>query len=135
MPDVFELKQKIGNYQNRYRLALKKKIELMKLRYEKCMKSRVFTDPKRNIQDKYIIIDNYIKRLESKMKTIHTDRKTKFVEIVSKLDTLSPLKTLTRGYSITEKDNEIIKSVKQLKENDKIKIRFQDGEKNAQIIK
>ena len=44
-------------------------------------------------------------------------------------------KTLTRGYSITEKDNEIIKSVKQLKENDKIKIRFQDGEKNAQIIK
>ncbi len=135
VPDVFELKQKIGNYQNRYRLALKKKIELMKLRYEKCMKSRVFTDPKRNIQDKYIIIDNYIKRLESKMKTIHTDRKTKFVEIVSKLDTLSPLKTLTRGYSITEKDNEIIKSVKQLKENDKIKIRFQDGEKNAQIIK
>lgn len=135
VPDVFELKQKIGNYQNRYRLALKKKIELMKLRYEKCMKSRIFTDPKRNIQDKYIIIDNYIKRLESKMKTIHTDRKTKFVEIVSKLDTLSPLKTLTRGYSITEKDNEIIKSVKQLKENDKIKIRFQDGEKNAQIIK
>ena len=135
VPDVFELKQKIGNYQNRYRLALKKQIELMKLRYEKCMKSRIFTDPKRNIQDKYIIIDNYTKRLESKMQTIHTDRKTKFVEIVSKLDTLSPLKTLTRGYSITEKDNEIIKSVKQLKENDKIKIRFQDGEKNAQIIK
>ena len=135
VPDVYELKQKINSYQNRYRLALKKKIELMRLRYEKCMKSRIFTDPTRTIKDQYVILDTYVKRMETKIKEMQKDSKTKFVELVSKLDALSPLKTLTRGYCLTEKDNQIIKSVTQLKEKDEIKLKFYDGEKQAQIIK
>ena len=133
VPDVYELKQKINNYQNRYRLALKKKIELMKLRYEKCMKSRVFTDPMRKIRDMDVALDSYVQRLENKIKIIHKDNKSSYVELVTKLDTLSPLKTLTRGYSLTEKDNKIVKSVNELNKNDKVKLKFQDGEKDAII--
>ena len=132
--DVYELKQKINNYQNRYRLALKKKIELMKLRYEKCMKSRIFTDPTRKIKDNYILVDTYVKRLDNRIRNIQKDKHTKFVELATKLDTMSPLKTLTRGYSLVEKDNKIVKSVKQLKENDEINIRFYDGDKKAKIL-
>ena len=133
VPDVYELKQKINNYQNRYRLALKKKIELMKLRYEKCMKSRVFTDPMRKIRDMDVTLDSYVQRLENKIKIIHKDNKSSYVELVTKLDTLSPLKTLTRGYSLTEKDNKIVKSVNELNKNDKVKLKFHDGEKDAII--
>ena len=133
VPDVYELKQKINNYQNRYRLALKKKIELMKLRYEKCMKSRVFTDPMRKIRDMDVTLDSYVQRLENKIKIIHKDNKSSYVELVTKLDALSPLKTLTRGYSLTEKDNKIVKSANELNENDKIKLKFHDGEKDAII--
>ena len=134
VPDVYELKQKISSYQNRNRLALKKKIELMKLRYEKCMKSRIFTDPTRKIKDQYIILDSYIKRMDAKIKEIQKHKQTKFIEIVSKLDALSPLKTLTRGYCLTEKQNKIIKSVKQLNSDDEINLRFFDGEKKAKIL-
>ena len=134
VPDVYELKQKINNYQNRYRLALKKKIELMKLRYEKCMKSRIFTDPTRKIKDNYILVDTYVKRLENRIRNIKKDKHTKFLELATKLDTMSPLKTLTRGYSLVEKDKKIVKSVKQLKENDEINIRFYDGDKKAKIL-
>lgn len=134
VPDVYELKQKISNYQNRYRLSLKKKIELMKLRYEKCIRSRVFTDPTRNIKDQYIILDSYIKRMDVKIKEIQKNKQTKFVEIVSKLDTLSPLKTLTRGYCLTEKQNKIVKSVEQLSSDDEINLRFFDGEKKAKVL-
>ena len=52
---------------------------------------------------------------------------------MSKLDTLSPLKTLTRGYSLTEKDNKIVKSAKELEKDDKVKLKFSDGEKDAII--
>ena len=134
VPDVYDLKQKINNYQNRYRLSLKKKIELMKLRYEKCMKSKVFTDPTRKIKDQYVLLDTYIKRLENKVKNIHKDKKSQYIEIVTKLDTMSPLKTLTRGYCLTEKDDTIIKSANQLKENDEINLKFFDGEKLAKIL-
>ena len=60
--------------------------------------------------------------------------KEKYIKLVSKLDALSPLKTLTRGYSIVETENKIIKSVKELKTGDKIQIRLKDGKKEAQVI-
>ena len=134
IPDVYELKQKINQYQNRYRMALKKKIEFMRLRYEKCMKSRAFTDPTRKIKDEYVIIDTFVKRLEMKIRNIQKEKINQYIALTTKLDTMSPLKTLTRGYSLVEKDNEIVKSAKQLHLDDEIKIRFFDGEKMAKIL-
>lgn len=134
VPDIYEIKQKINVYQNRLRMSLVKKVEIMKLRYEKCMNSRVFKEPTRNINDNYLRIDNYIKRLENTIKIKQKEEKTKYIELISKLDALSPLKTLTRGYSIVETDNKIIKSSKQLSTGDKIKLRFNDGQKNAEIL-
>ena len=134
VPDIFEVKQKIINYQDRSKLALKKKIEIMKLRFEKIMKSRIFTDPMRKIMDDSIILDDYMKRLENAMKEIKTENKNKYIELVTKLDSISPLKTLTRGYSLTEKDGQIIKSASQIDKGDIITIKFSDGEKNAEIL-
>ena len=134
VPDIYEVKQKINTCQNRLRLSLVKKVEIMKLRYEKCMSSRVFKEPLRNINDNYLKIDTFIKRLESCIQAKQKEEKTKYVELVSKLDALSPLKTLTRGYSLVEKDGEIIKSVDDVKSEDKIDIRFVDGVKEAKIL-
>jgi exodeoxyribonuclease VII large subunit len=134
VPDIFEVKQKIINYQNRSKLALKKKIEIMKLRFEKVMKSRVFTDPMRKIMDNSIILDDYMKRLENAMKEIKTENKNKYIELVTKLDSISPLKTLIRGYSLTEKDGQIIKKASQIDKDDIITIKFSDGEKNAEVL-
>jgi exodeoxyribonuclease VII large subunit len=134
VPDVYEVKQKINSYQNRLRLSLVKKVEIMKLRYEKCMSSRVFKEPLRNINDNYLMVDTYIKKLENIIKTKQKEEKTKYVELVAKLDTLSPLKTLTRGYSLVEKNNNIIKSAKDVNTGDKIDLKFSDGTKQAEIL-
>lgn len=133
VPDMYEVKQKINNYQNRLRLALTKKLEVVKLRYEKCMSSRVFREPTRFVQDNYIKIDNYIKRMDTSINNKIHKEKQKYVELVAKLDTLSPLKTLSRGYSIVENDNKIVKSVKDMESGDEIKILLTDGIKEAQI--
>ena len=133
VPDVYELKQKINNYQNRCRISLKKQVELMRLRYEKCMKSRVFTDPLRKQRDLNVLLDSYVQRLETKIKNIQKNNNTSYIELVTKLDTLSPLKTLTRGYSLTEKDGKIIKNATELKSKDKVRLVFFNGEKNAEI--
>ena len=134
VPDVYEVKQKINSYQNRLRISLAKKVEIMKLRYEKCMSSRVFKEPLRNINDNYLKVDTYIKKLENIIKTKQKEEKTKYVELVAKLDTLSPLKTLTRGYSLVEKNNNIIKSAKDVNTGDKIDLKFSDGTKQAEIL-
>ena len=105
----------------------------MKLRYDKCMASSVFKDPYRKINDNYQVIDNLIKRMDSAIKIKQEKEKNRYIELVSKLDALSPLKTLSRGYSLTEKEGKIIKSKDELKKGDIIDIRFTDGNKKATV--
>jgi len=114
-------------------MSLKKQIELMRLRYEKCMKSRVFTDPMRKVRDMDILLDSYVQRLENRVRNVQKHNQTQYVKLITKLDTLSPLKTLTRGYTLTEKDDKIVKSVKELNSGDEVKLRFFDGEKVARV--
>lgn len=134
VPDIAEIKRKLETYNQRYKTSLKKKIEFMKLRYQKCMSSKVFTDPTAKIKEQYINLDITIKSLENLIKNKVKDSKTKSIELISKLDTLSPLKTLTRGYSIAQKDGKTIKSVKELKTNDTLGIRFTDGEIKTKVL-
>ena len=131
--DVYELKQKINTYQSRLRMFLIKKVELMKLRYEKCMSSAAFKDPMRKINDNYLRLDKAIKQLENNMRAKQEKEKTKYVELIAKLDALSPLKTLTRGYSIIEKNDRILKSRQEANKGDIINIRFVDGSIKAEV--
>ena len=133
VPNISDIILKLDNYNIRYKNALKKKIEIMKLRYEKCMMNRVFRNPLQNIQDKYVYIDRINKSMQLSISTKLQGSKTKMVELVTKLDSLSPLKTLTRGYSIMEKDGKVVKSVKDITAGDDVDIRLIDGTAKAKI--
>lgn len=132
--DTGELKIKLESYKTRNKLALKKKVELMRLQYEKCMAKRVFKEPLQEIRQKQIRLDMITKNIQNMVINKYKDSKSEMVQIISKLDTLSPLKTLTRGYTITQYKGKIIKSVKDLKENAEVELRFIDGQKTAKII-
>ena len=134
VPDIREVKEKINTYNSRAKLALKKKIEYMKLLYEKTKQSPVFTNPTQKINEQYILIDNIMKNLENAINIKLKDVKGKSAEIITKLDTLSPLKTLTRGYCLTEKEGKIINSANLLNKDDEITLKFNDGIKNAKIL-
>ena len=122
-------------YNTRYKNALKKKLQVIRLAYEKCMARPAFRNPTQKINEQYMVIDMKIKAMQNIIQLKLKEEKTKFVKQVSKLDSLSPLKTLSRGYSIvTDSSNIIIKSVKDLKENQDINIRLTDGEKQAKIL-
>ena len=133
-PDIFELKEKINIYKQRNRTALKKKLEIIKLKHEKIKSSKVFTDPYRKINEYSIELDKEIKELEIEIKNKYEKSKNQFSKEVARLDALSPLKTLTRGFSITEKDGKIINSSLDLQKEDKIQIKFYDGCKSAKIV-
>ena len=75
VPDIYELNKKIISYEDRLRNSLIKKVELMRLRYEKCMSSVVFKEPTRKINDNYIKIDMHIKQLENLIKQNVKQRK------------------------------------------------------------
>lgn len=135
VPSIEDVKKKIETNKNRLQNGLKRKMELAKLRFEKCMKSSVYTNPLQKINENYMLIDKYTKLLENSMNLKIKEKKTYMVEWISRLDALSPLKTLTRGYVMaTNEQGKIIKSVKEVNSEDKVSLRFTDGEKKAQIL-
>ena len=134
VPNIADIKLKLDGYNNRYKLALKKKVEFMKLRYEKCMNSRVFKEPLQKINEQYILIDMKVKSIQNAISNIYNTKRTNMVKNISKLDALSPLKTLTRGYSIIKNNGKVIKSVNQLQKDDEIDIRMIDGNAKAKVI-
>lgn len=134
VPNISDVLLKLKSYNNRYRLALKKKVDFMKLSYEKCMNRRAFREPLQTINERYILLDKNVKSIQNEIMSIYKDKKSKAINTIEKLDALSPLKTLTRGYSITEMNGKVVKSVKELKENDEINIRFKDGVTKAKIV-
>ena len=132
--NIDEIITKIDTYTKRLKVSLKRKTELMRLRFEKCMASRVYTNPLQRVNENYIKLDTYVKAIENNIKIRLQESKNNYMTLVSKLDTLSPLKTLTRGFCIAESDGKIIKKSTDLNVNDEILLKFQDGNKNAKII-
>lgn len=132
--DIIDVKEKILTYNSRAKLALKKKVEYMRLLYEKAIQSPVFTNPTQRINEYYIALDNTMKNLENAINLKLRDARTDSIELMAKLDALSPLKTLTRGYCLAEHNGNIIKSATSLKKDDEITIKFNDGTKNAKIL-
>lgn len=133
-PDIYELKNKINALNERARLSLKKKLELMKMKYQSLMNSKVFKDPIQNMQNNYLRIDGFIKRLENSIVLKQKGVQKDFKSMTLKLDALSPLKTMVRGFSIIEKDGKIIKSSKNLEKDDEVSIKLIDGNKQAKIM-
>lgn len=132
--DVEDLKDRIKLYEKRYRTLLSRKLDLMKMRYEKCMKSKAFTDPKRKIQDEYLKLEDLLGKIENTISDKVNKSKMRYVELISKLDALSPLKTLKRGYCISEIDGKVIKSAHDLKENMEIDLKYLDGTKKVKVL-
>ena len=53
--------------------------------------------------------------------------------LAGKLDAISPLKVLARGYTVAQKNGKTIKSVCELKEEENFTLRFTDGKITCQV--
>jgi exodeoxyribonuclease VII large subunit len=106
----------------------------MKLQYEKVMTRKAFTNPMQRINDNYLLLDMKMKSIINSMKAKLVDSKNIFNKEITRLDTLSPLKTLSRGYGIVSKDEKVVKSVNDLEKDDKVILILSDGKKDAVIL-
>lgn len=67
------------------------------------------------------------KTLHDRMEQYMKDKEKQFTSAVQQLDLLSPLKIMGRGYSYTTKEQQVVKSVNELKTKEKIQIHYVDG--------
>lgn len=135
VPDIVEVRWKLENINKRLANSLRKKVENMRVKYDSLKNSRALKNPYDTLRQKMIVCDNLYKNIENNFSLKVKDRHIKLVGLIGRLENLSPLKTMLRGYSIVENaDGRVVKSVKDLKKNDEVSIRLNDGEKKAKIL-
>ncbi len=132
--DVEDLKNMLQIYESRLKISLKRKTELMRLKLEKYMNSNVFKNPLQKVNNAYLQIDQLAKKIESAMAKKLKNTKASFSKEVTKLDALSPIKTLSRGFCIVQQKNKVIAKAENLQLNQEIDLTFQDGKARAKII-
>ena len=73
-------------------------------------------------------------RLVSAESNILNRRKQAFISLTSKLDAMSPLKVLTRGYAMAQtEDGQVLRSVQQVEPGHKITVTLSDGKLQASV--
>lgn len=75
------------------------------------------------------------RQLITGMNQVIAQKKNQFKQMAQQLDDYSPLKTLNRGYAyVSDKKDQTVTSVDDLKENDLVKVHFKDGEISARVM-
>lgn len=124
-----ELDNTIENYKHRITSAILHRIKDLKTTLSELASSYVLLKPINVLQQYEQRIDEFYRSIITNISHLIEIKKENFKTLISKLEVLSPLAILSRGYSITMKypEGEIIKSVKELKKEEKIKTRLFEG--------
>ena len=78
-------------------------------------------------------LDHTLRNLSEASIRLVSGERQRFIRLAAKLDALSPLKVLSRGFAVAKKEDRLIRSVKQLSPGDRIELRFSDGQVYADI--
>lgn len=128
VPIKEELILNIMNYRKRLFNAIKKQISQERQRVSYLAKSQIMRDPVKILNRFQQDIDYLNLKLMTECKQKFKEEQGKLGILSNKLDALSPLKTMTRGFSITyNKSGEIIKSIKQVENEELIQVSIYDG--------
>ena len=93
-------------------------------------------DIERIYHDRAQALDLIEKRLIDVIKHRQANISSQFVSSVDKLNLLSPLNTLLRGYSMaTKEDGTVVKSIQQLQEKEVVRVKLSDGIFDAKVTK
>ena len=134
-PDLSDIYFKLSNIKHRMDRSLNNQIILdnEKLyntldKINNYMKSYI-------IKDKNIQLDQIYDKINFRLEQNLQRTKEQLSKKGAILHNLSPLATLSRGYSIVEKDGEVINSIESIRINEEIKVTLEDGSLNCNINK
>ena len=131
VPSQLELISRIMVDKNRIANAMIKRLKEEK----KHLEGLKVKNPKERIQDEYIRIDNLEKQAEKNFKIKLLHEKERLGTLASKLDALSPLKVMARGYAIAlDDDGNVIKSAADMDSDMEFDLKLHDGEKRCRVL-
>ena len=132
VPEATELIRRFHNLNDRMALLCENKIETGKERLQALASRRIFTDPEGLYRQQRQTLDACTRSLETAMGRRIDALRASFDTAAAKLDALSPLAILTRGYAVASYGGRVVRTREEIPKGASFTLRFSDGAIEAQ---
>lgn len=123
-------------FQQRMQRAVFQRIEQLKLKLS--LQQSQLSSPQLKLENLKLRLEQIVSQLDSIFKSRLIEKKQNFSLLLQKLDSLSPLATLQRGYAIVtrgDSSTQVIKNAEDIDIGEKITARLMKGRISAQVTK
>jgi exodeoxyribonuclease VII large subunit len=135
VPDQDALHQNLDTMAEAMALALNRQIQSARRHLMILSDSPALKSPTGYLEQRQRSLDLLRNRLISAQQNNLSRKNQRYIANVSKLDAMSPLKVLTRGYSMAQaEDGKVLRSVSQVHTGDQIQVSFSDGSLLANVM-
>lgn len=132
-PDQMALRSRISNLQERLTAAMTQKLTASRSKLDSIQQMRCMQSPLNYYADKRILLDYQQKQLAMETQRVIDAARKRYIQLAAKLDAMSPLKVLGRGYAIAQRDGQVLKSCGDVTVGEEITINLQDGTIAAKV--
>jgi len=135
VPDNREIVRNLSSLELRMRQNVFKAVEFQRRKLESMEKNILFRKPTERINQYRQAIDEIKRNMLAEISHLVALHKKSLQALTGKLDALSPLAILERGYSICSRlpEGKVIRSVEDISVGDALKILFSDGEAVSEV--
>ncbi|MBQ9851805.1 MAG: exodeoxyribonuclease VII large subunit [Ruminiclostridium sp.] len=128
VPDQGDLRDRMAHLQARMDRSMDRRLQTRRDTLHRLGSSPFLQSPQRAIQEKRLLLDYQQQRLLHAMERQVGEHRRQMGRLAASLDALSPFKVLSRGYSITQKDDgTVVSELKQVQKGDTLQVRVSDG--------
>jgi exodeoxyribonuclease VII large subunit len=135
VPDKREIERNLQSLELQIRQNVFKSVEYQRKRLESLEKNISFRKPTERINQYRQTVDELKRSMVAELTHLVTLQRKTVQALTGKLDALSPLAILDRGYSICSKwpDGALVRSVADISVGDALKVLFKDGEAISEV--
>lgn len=133
VPDSSQLISHLNNINYTLSVSLNRKLEKEYQRFDFLVANSILSNPEKFFSELSENVANKNKQITDLYSAKIKDKHLLLANFAGRLDALSPLAVISRGYSICENEKGIIKSVKDTDKCDKISVKLSDGILNCTV--
>ena len=135
VPDQMELRARLLSQRTHLGQMMARQLQLLRQQLTSLAKKRVLQSPENYLEDKRLALDHAQQRLAALAQRSVADRQRQFVQLAARLDAMSPLKVLSRGYSVARTETgEILRDARQVRKRQAIELQLYRGRVTAQVM-
>ena len=134
VPDKSVLLESCASLNNRFKNSIQSFYDFSRAKYELAVSLGKLSSPQSYFDDLAIKIDNLDDKIRNLLKNILYTYDKRFSDAAARLDTLSPLKTISRGFAAVSSGKTLVKSVKELTVGQCVNIKFSDGDADCRVL-